>query len=663
MSQSDDAKLANAFFQHLASSPGLERFAPSAPDRLKRAEEQGRHFRDVLDGEGAPSKAHQSGDALARRGAPLSVAVRAAQHHLMAELAAQVAAPDGTKAAMMRAVSHVFDELAFTADGYLDGQQQRRDRICDFDHATADLHGHDWFHAMVKHLQSETQADFLFVGELIDEGTAVSMLALASQDDAAEPFIYALQGTPCAEVLAGVPCVFSHRVAQQFPEDHLLEELEIEGYLGMPLFGGEKVPIGLLVALFRRPVIEFEFWLDVLERFSRRASSVLLRQRYQAELHRERAEFEAMLSSLPDPAMMHQDGRLVWVNERMVQLTGYERSEQLVGLRLLDLLAPADHSVAMDRISQMSVSGEPAPAREFRILRADNSLLHVEMVATPIQRDGQQAFVAVGRDLMARRQLQQRARHMDRLSLLGSLSGGLSHEVNNPLTFMLANLGFAAEELQALCDAAEEGATPASVANAAKSIRAYLDDVTIGCRRIGIAVHTVHGLVKPESLQSTTVSLGQALDVAIGSVAALKDGSIEFVYEHTASVAVMADSETLSIAIHHILLNAVDALTADKLLTTSERRPWIRLQTILSGAEAIVVVEDNGPGIAPQVGRTLFEPFMTTKMRSLRAGLGLSIARDTIERIGGTITAENRPENGARFTLSLPVAPAATSQD
>jgi signal transduction histidine kinase len=70
-----------------------------------------------------------------------------------------------------------------------------------------------------------------------------------------------------------------------------------------------------------------------------------------------------------------------------------------------------------------------------------------------------------------------------------------------------------------------------------------------------------------------------------------------------------------------------------------------------------LLVEDNGPGFPPEVLPRLFDAFFTTKGPEKGTGLGLTISRELVERFGGTLRAENRPEGGARMRLELPVHP------
>jgi two-component system, sensor histidine kinase PhcS len=74
----------------------------------------------------------------------------------------------------------------------------------------------------------------------------------------------------------------------------------------------------------------------------------------------------------------------------------------------------------------------------------------------------------------------------------------------------------------------------------------------------------------------------------------------------------------------------------------------------VEGERVRLLVEDNGPGIAPEHLPKLFTAFFTTKEAGKGTGLGLALSRQYVESFGGTLRAENRPEGGARFTVELP---------
>lgn len=95
----------------------------------------------------------------------------------------------------------------------------------------------------------------------------------------------------------------------------------------------------------------------------------------------------------------------------------------------------------------------------------------------------------------------------------------------------------------------------------------------------------------------------------------------------------------------NLLDNAIDAV---------EGIGKVTITTALVGDEAVVTVEDNGPGIAPDVLPHIFEPFFTTKQEGLGSGLGLEIVQRIVTQHGGTISVESHP-GATRFVVRLPI--------
>jgi len=104
------------------------------------------------------------------------------------------------------------------------------------------------------------------------------------------------------------------------------------------------------------------------------------------------------------------------------------------------------------------------------------------------------------------------------------------------------------------------------------------------------------------------------------------------------------DRGQMSTVFVNLFLNALDAMPQGGRVAVGVR----------NGAGVELTVEDTGPGIAPAVLPRLFMPFATTKPTG--TGLGLSICKRVLLEHGGTITAQNRAEGGARFTVNLPNA-------
>ena len=120
---------------------------------------------------------------------------------------------------------------------------------------TATDTGEEFFRSLIRHLAQALNVRYAFVGKWCPEiPDSVRTLAVWSETDFAEPFEYALQHTPCANVVGQRLCLHESGVQQLFPEDHILAQMNVESYCGMPLFDRSGKPLGLLVVMDNRPM-------------------------------------------------------------------------------------------------------------------------------------------------------------------------------------------------------------------------------------------------------------------------------------------------------------------------------------------------------------------------------------------------------------------------
>ncbi|MBS3895217.1 EAL domain-containing protein [Silanimonas sp.] len=164
--------------------------------------------------------------------------------------------------------------------------------------AAASSDGEAFFGLAVRELAHLLNADIAFIALTEADGSHAQTLALWKDGRLSpDPLRYALPGSPCARVLQGRPCGYAHGVAAQFPEDALLAELGIEGYVGAPLGGAEGTPAGLVVALRRRPLLLDEDSHHAMQLVAQRVGAELERQ--QNEARRRRLAFSDLLTGLP----------------------------------------------------------------------------------------------------------------------------------------------------------------------------------------------------------------------------------------------------------------------------------------------------------------------------------------------------------------------------
>jgi len=240
-----------------------------------------------------------------------------------------------------------------------------------------------------------------------------------------------------------------------------------------------------------------------------------------------------------------------------------------------------------------------------------------------------------GRELRA---AQDQIVRSERLASVGRLAAGLAHEIGNPIA---AILGFQELLIAGGLDDAEQ--------------RDFLERMKRETERVHRVLRDLLDFARP-AVKSARVDEAGDVAEAVRDVMALVQPQksmrdVEVVLDLAPSLPpVRLAQERVVQVLLNLLLNAADAVPR----TTG--RVIVRAQTSAGGGVQLEV-EDNGPGISPEIRDRLFEPFATTKEVGKGTGLGLAVCRGLIEGAGGTIVATKGAEGGARFVVELPRAP------
>ncbi|WP_395059674.1 sensor histidine kinase [Polaromonas sp.] len=257
------------------------------------------------------------------------------------------------------------------------------------------------------------------------------------------------------------------------------------------------------------------------------------------------------------------------------------------------------------------------------------------------------AALAGGLALMGQRAARRRAEELlrlgqvARLNTLGELAAGMAHELNQPLTALLANT-------QASMRLLEE--SPADMA----TIRSAMAQSVEQARRASAVVSRLRRAVERPDLaaQLQPVDLQQAVQRALYLLEPEFRRREVFPQMDAppASFTVMAEPVALEQIIHNLLMNALQALEQ---VPTKERQLTVSMKTVAGWGEMAVL--DSGPGMTEEVRARIFEPFFTTREAGL--GLGLSLCETLAAGMGGSLKAAQHAPRGAVFRLSLPLAP------
>jgi signal transduction histidine kinase len=255
---------------------------------------------------------------------------------------------------------------------------------------------------------------------------------------------------------------------------------------------------------------------------------------------------------------------------------------------------------------------------------------------------GVAGLVALGRQRAGRQRAEELLRlgQVGRLNALGELAAGMAHELNQPLTALLANTQAAQRLLKDI---------PPDIETARNAMAQAVEQ---GRRAADVVGRLRRAVERPDlSQQTASVSLQEAVHNAFYLL------EPEFnrcavsprIVAPPAPVTVRADPVAIEQIIYNLLTNALQALEQ---VPSAERELVVGVS--MHAGSGVLTVTDTGPGVPPEVLPHLFEPFFSTRENGL--GLGLSLCETLAQGMSGALSAAHHRPRGAVFTLTLPLA-------
>lgn len=255
------------------------------------------------------------------------------------------------------------------------------------------------------------------------------------------------------------------------------------------------------------------------------------------------------------------------------------------------------------------------------------------------------AVTGVFQDVTETRRLQRQLQEAERISSITTLAAGIAHELNNPLQYLSANVSMALESVRSV--------SSASKSPWAREQREFLEDASHAVDQVARIVQDLRVFMRPgDSSINERVDLGAVLATTISMTRAQVQLRADVSRSLLPIPQVMGDQAEFIQVFVNLVTNAADALRA---VPPGTGRIRIMTRSDAHG-NAIVEVEDNGPGVPAEIQHRVFDPFFTTKEVGEGTGLGLHVSRSIIQRRGGDIELVSRP-GFTLFRVILPPAP------
>ncbi len=346
-------------------------------------------------------------------------------------------------------------------------------------------------------------------------------------------------------------------------------------------------------------------------------------------------ESQALLSSVVDSvagfvATVDLDARLLFLNR---PAPGLSLADAL-GRQIWDFVSDTERERSEFAFRTALATGEPQVYEARTSSAFGGGLFRTTVV--PRRQGGKvvgATYHAV--DVTEQRDMEARLMLSDRLAAIGTLAASVAHEVNNPLTFIMAHLDWIGREV--------------GTRNPGVARRVY--EAIEGTERIRDVVRDLTSFARREEGLPLPVKLSTVLDRALR----IAQNELRYRARVTCDYGDMPDvgghPGRLGQVFLNVLLNAAHAIPAGQ-ADNHEIRITMRLSR-----EGVVrtSVHDTGEGMSPAVLDGIFDPFVTTKGPGEGTGLGLYISHNIVKGLGGQISVESEPGKGSTFHIDLPV--------
>jgi PAS domain S-box-containing protein len=418
-------------------------------------------------------------------------------------------------------------------------------------------------------------------------------------------------GHPYVRAYAGAPLV-TH-------DGHVLGTLCVMDHMPRPFSPRQKQGLAVLA---RQVMTQIELRWQV-------------RERIESE-----ARYRALFEYAPDGILIADDrSYYLDANRAMCRMLGYAR-DQLIGLHAADIVAPAEIEHIDPALQQIASRADYR--REWLFKRRDGTTFPADVLVTTMP-DGR--LLALVRDVTERKKLERQFLRAQRMESIGTLAGGIAHDLNNVLTPVLMSL----EVLEGLATSEEDRGLVATLRTSAergadlvRQVLSFARGVE-GQRLIVNPLRTVN-----ELLAVMRETFPKSIDVELRAAPDLWT--------------VIGDPTQIHQVFMNLCVNARDAMPDGGRLAiilenvTLDETYASMHSDANAGSYVMVCVADTGSGIPPGVRDRVFEPFFTTKAVGSGTGLGLSTALAIVRSHGGFIHLYSEMGVGTRFKVYLPAS-------
>jgi len=414
--------------------------------------------------------------------------------------------------------------------------------------------------------------------------------------------------------------------------------------------GGQRIPYyftGLRKELNGKPHL-VGLGIDITER----------RQAEEA-LRESEEKFRKFIEDAPvGMYLLDLEGRFVYGNKKLTEITGYEREEWL-GKEYDSVVYPDDLPIVLGKIRQGMEGQKTRAAYEIRIFQASGTVLWVSLTSENIyelQHDGTEkllGFQTFVQDITDRKRaeenkakLEEQLRQAQKMESIGTLAGGIAHDFNNILGIIVGNTELAINDIPEW--------NPA---------RPNLEEVRNACLRARDMVKQILSFSRKTEQEAKPIRISPLMEESLKLIRSSIPSTIEIRKDFSASAdTILGDPTQINQILMNLCTNAAHAMREEGGILTVRLKNMdldedtaTRNHELTPGKYLTLAVSDTGQGMEPELIDRIFDPYFTTKEVGEGTGMGLAVVHGIVKNHHGAVHVYSEPGKGTTLNVYFPL--------